>query len=239
MNRLSVVIPSKSLPNLLPCIAAVRQHEPSLPIYVIDDGLPDRSVVEAIMIDGPKPFIFARNMNLGIVAAGEDDVVLLNDDALLESPGGLTLMQKFANEHPDVGLVSASTNVAGNPEQFRKSHDPNRPIPYQQRILMRATPGNSFPTVAFIAVMIPRRTIEVVGLLDERFGGTTAAGRPIYGHEDNDYCRRVSILGLKIAVHDGCYVDHSKLKSTFRGSPTGPGDCDASREIYLNKWKTM
>ena len=38
----------------------------------------------AVALEGVKPFIFARNCNLGIRAAGSDDVVLLNDDALLE-----------------------------------------------------------------------------------------------------------------------------------------------------------
>lgn len=225
MSGLSVIIPSRTLSNLLPCIAAVRLHEPSCPIYVIDDGLPDRSDVEAIMIDGPKPFIFSRNMNLGIAAAGEDDVVLLNDDAILESPGGFSLMQSALESNRDIGLISATTNFAGNPEQVRRKGSTGF------RVLSRPTPGNSFPTVAFVCVLIPRRTINAVGLLDERF---------VPGcFEDNDYCRRTRDAGLKIAVHNGCYVDHGSLVSTFRGAPSTGAKLDACRAIYMEKWGSI
>jgi len=87
-----------------------------------------------------------------------------------------------------------------------------------------------------VCVLIPRRTIETVGLLDERFGGLTANGQRIYGWDDNDYCRRVRNAGLKIGIHDGCYVDHGSLKSTFRGDPRAAGDISAGRELYLAKW---
>lgn len=243
MNGLSVVIPSKTASNLIPCIEAIRRHEPAMRIFVIDDGLPDRSVIDAITIDGQKPFIFARNVNIGIQAAGTDDVILLNDDALLETPGGFTLMQQTAAEHPEFGLISATTNLAGNPQQ-----QPQRP-PYPALAHCprecRKMPGHSAPVVAFVCVLIPRRTIQRLaeydayvftdcndqGLLDERF---TA-----YGWEDNDYCRRLTIAGLKIGIFDGCFVDHSKLRSTFRGDPKAGGDIDTGREIYLEKWGTM
>ena len=38
-----------------------------------------------------KPFVFARNVNLGIEAAGDADVILMNDDATqLRTPYGFT-----------------------------------------------------------------------------------------------------------------------------------------------------
>jgi len=232
-NGLSVIILSKTASNLIPCVEAVRKNEPAARITVIDDGVdwsatpwPDDGgenlPFEALM--GESPFVFARNHNIGIQAAGDDDVVLLNDDALLETPNGFSAMRYAAESHPNIGLISASTNLAGNPEQHRR-----RDIGF--RVLERNTLGNSFPTVAFICVLIPRRTINLVGLLDERF---TA-----YGFEDNDYCRRVMLAGLQIAVHDGCFVDHSKLKSSFRGAPAAGGKLEDGRAIYLDKWGSM
>jgi GT2 family glycosyltransferase len=231
VNKLSVVIPSKTASNLIPCVEAVRKHEPYAEIIVINDGI-DRffygarvlATQKLRMLDGLKPFIFARNCNIGIEAAGEDDVVLLNDDAILETPGGFTAMQVLTKWRPEVGLVSSSTNLAGNPAQLRHAHG-------EVRMLSRPTPGNSFPTVAFVCVLIPRRTINAVGLLDERFTG--------YGFEDNDYCRRINILKQQIAVHDGCYVDHGKLTSTYRGAPTTGGKLEEGRRIYMNKWGSM
>jgi GT2 family glycosyltransferase len=237
VNGLSVVIPSKTLANLLPCVEAVRKHEPVARIIVVDDGV-DWNELECVglvgdelirrgitLFRGASPFIFARNCNIGIEAAGKDDVVLLNDDALLETPGGFTRMQSVAKMFHDISLVSASTNIAGNPEQ-QKRHGQER-----ARILVRPTPGNSFPTVAFVCVLIPRRTINAVGLLDEIFTG--------YGFEDNDYCRRIDIMKQQIAVHDGCYVDHGKLTSTYRGAPTTGGKLEEGRRIYMEKWGRM
>jgi GT2 family glycosyltransferase len=213
---LSVIIPSKSASNLIPCLGAIHANDPRAwsRVIVMDDGtgLSQDELFPAISQACPKPFIFARNCNLGIVAAGDDDVILLNDDALLHTPGGFTSMQRAAQEHPEFGVISATTNVAGNPEQFPR------------RVGLREVSG----PVAFICVLIPRRTIELVGLLDERF---TA-----YGWEDNDYCRRVRMAGLKVGVFDGCYVDHGSLASTFRGAPHAAGDISQGATIYQQKW---
>jgi GT2 family glycosyltransferase len=267
MSGLSVIIPSRNTANLVPCVEAIRKHEPDVRIIVIDDGLDHISLLNAhvlspddVMLSGMKPFIFSRNCNLGIRVTGDDDVILCNDDALLESPNGFSAMQRAAQEHPEYGIISATTNLAGNMAQHR-----TRVVPYitpndkelqrvqgggiagaggrggllSPRTCPSPTPGNSFATVAFVCVLIPRRTIEAVGLLDERFGGVTAEGKQIYGWEDNDYCRRVNNAGLKIGIHDGCYVDHAKLTSSFRGMPTAAGDINAGRKIYLDKWGSM
>jgi GT2 family glycosyltransferase len=255
MSGLSVIIPSRNAANLVPCVEAVRKCEPGVRIIVVDDGI-DATVDQESKIatamcpnggyfPGVKPFVFARNCNLGIKAAGPqgqygepltrqllpgeiqgDDVILLNDDALLETLCGFTAMQRAAVEHPEFGVISASTNLAGNPDQHRIVTVGTAGL----RALGR-TPGNSFPTVAFVCVLIPRRTIDSVGLLDEIFTS--------YGWEDNDYCRRVHLAGLKIGVFDGCFVDHSKLHSTFRGQPRNAGELAAGRKIYLEKWKCM
>jgi GT2 family glycosyltransferase len=223
---ISVVISSRLASNLVPCIESVRCREPALRIIVVDDGLDlsegdAKSKTECFLCDtdpalrvaGGKPFVYARNCNIGIRAAGDDDVILLNDDALLRTPNGFSQMQTITNIHEEWGIISATTNVVGNPAQ-------------QQHVGrgLRDEPR----AVAFVCVLIPRRTIERVGLLDEDF---TA-----YGWEDNDYCRRVRHAGLKIGIFDGCYVDHGSLQSTFRGDPRSAGDIRAGAEIYKSKW---
>ena len=46
-------------------------------------------------------------------------------------------------------------------------------------------------------------------------------------YEDNDYCRRIHLAGLKIGIHDGAFVDHSRLQPSFRASPTAGADLEA------------
>lgn len=228
----SVIIPSRKINNLAACVYALRECEPNAGIIVVDDGLmwtdmigTDTPVLSPVSrIPGTKPFVFARNVNLGIEAAGSDNVVILGDDALLKTHGGLSLLAQAAAEHPEYGVIASACNNVGNRNQERGVG-----LVYGLRQDPRM--------VCFICVYIPRRTIDAVGLLDERFGGVDAQGRTIYGWEDNDYCRRVRKAGLKIGIHDGCFVDHKTLPSTFRSGRTlsiQPG-----KDVYLAKWGSL
>ena len=230
MSPLTVIILSKEVSNLIPCVEAVVKHEPDVEIVIMDDGIEWEQIPpywdHYRVVPGLKPFIFARNANLGIEAAKVDgeysDVVLLNDDAILETPGGFRIMQEAAERFPaSIGLVAATTNITNNPAQMPSDTG-------KRRILDKPAPGMSMPCVAFVCVLIPGRTLRAVGLLDEQF---TA-----YGWEDTDYCRRVHNAHLLIAVDDRCFVDHSKLKSTFRGDPRATGPIEQGKLIFLEKW---
>jgi GT2 family glycosyltransferase len=214
MNNLSVIIPSRTAQNFIACAEAVRRHEPEARIILIDDGmdlafLPRCDLVPCTIYRTGEPFQFSRNVNAGIKLAGNDDVVILNDDAILKTPGGLSLLQQAAEEHPEFGIIAATTNSVGNRNQ------------YPQNVGLREDPR----MVCFICVLIPRRTIAKVGRLDERFN--------CYSHQDDDYCLRVKKAGLKIGIHDGCFVDHATLKSTFRSADGPGGELDTGREIFM------
>lgn len=214
-KALSVVIPSKTARNLQSCLKAIRGCSETCRIIVVDDGIELFSVSRygVEVINGIKPFIFARNCNLGIQEAGDNDVILLNDDAILQTPGGFTLLQKAARENQEYGLIAAVTNCVGNINQ------------YPRGIGLR----EDHKMVCFIAVLIPRRTIDLVGLLDERYCLD-------YGCEDNDYCESVRRAGLKIGIHDGCFVDHKSLTSTFRGDPTRSASYAKNLRLFNQKW---
>jgi GT2 family glycosyltransferase len=219
MSGLTVVIPSRTLSNLEPCVAAVRKHEPDCRIVVVWDQSRDNPETVAPCRDYRvvtlfEQFVYARNCNAGIGFAGRDDVVLLNDDALLTTPGGFTAMQYHAaaKSNVSVGIVGATTNITGQPLQ--------RPA----GVGLRAVPH-----FAFVCVFIPRSTIDKVGLLDERYCVD-------YGVEDRDYCEAVKRSGLLCAVDDGCFVDHSKLVSTFRGDPWAPKSYAQNWALFVKKW---
>lgn len=212
--KLIIVIPSRKDENLSACLAAIRKQDPAAAdhVVVVDDGL-ERP--PACAIPGEKPFCFARNANIGILATGgAADVILLNDDAMLVSPGGFTLMQDAAaREIPAFGLVSAAVEGPSNSPE----HSPRRA---DSSARPRACQGFTIP---FICVFIPRSTINSVGLLDERF--------TCYGGDDDDYCYRVRRAGHRLGVFDRCVVDHRSLRSTFR--PHGGGlPIDEARRIF-------
>ncbi len=228
MNPISVIIPSKNADNLRPCVERIKQHSPDVHLIVINDGLdpawrPSPMGIPLLEIPGVKPFIFSRNINLGINAAGADDVILLNDDALLETPDGFAALQRASYEHPECGLMSAATN-GGNVNQRRQVGNGVR---------------YGHPMVAFVCVFIPRTTLTKVGLLDERFGLKADAntGPRGYGCDDDDYCWRIERhVGMKLGIYDGCYVDHRSLVSTFRGDPKRPADVLIHEQLFLKKW---
>ena len=218
----SIIIPSKNAYNLTSCIRAIREAGETARIIVVDDGV-DWSRSLALfgegtapnngirILPGISPFCFSVNVNIGIRAAGEDDVILLNDDALLKTPRGFEALASRARE--PYGIVAAACDTVGNPNQFR-SWQPN----------VRNEPRMA----CFVCVYIPRSTINAIGLLDERFVG--------YGLDDDDYCLRVRQAGLKIGIFDGCYVDHSSLKSSFRGESGAGGDFKPNMRLFIEKW---
>jgi GT2 family glycosyltransferase len=215
-----VVILSARASNLVPCVQSVLANEPSLPpdhVIVVDDGA--RAEAEAQLprirwLDGSKPFNYSRNANLGIRAAGTD-VILLNDDAQLVTPGGLSLLARQARSRPEVGILSAGIRgIAGNPNQTSRGEGGLRP---EGRLL------------AFVCVYIGAPVYDLVGPLDERFAG--------YGFEDNDYCMRVLAAGLRLAICDECVVDHSgALPSTFRTRSDWPTLMLSNQQLFREKW---
>ena len=227
MKPLSVIIPSRKASNLVPCIEALKRNQPDVHVIVVNDGLdpnwrPVPAGIALMEIPGQQPFIFSRNINLGIEAAGEDDVILLNDDAQLETPGGFRALQAEQLAHPECGLVSSSTN-GGSILQL-----PQLPRFRYEKVM-----------VPFICVFIPRLTIQKLGLLDERFGVRAEAttGPRGYGCDDDDYCWRVRIQEkMKLGISDACFVDHKKLVSTFRGDPARPADVLPHERLFAEKW---
>ena len=112
--------------------AVYRYSPPGTPIIVVDDGAateflkakPEtwyQSVAEPFCFArGLKPFCFSRNVNLGIRAAGDDDVIILNDDALLQSHRGFGSLAYVANANPQYGIIAASCDTVGNANQNRR-----------------------------------------------------------------------------------------------------------------------
>lgn len=139
--ELAVVIPSRNSENLRACLDALYRHHPSAAVFVVDDGL-ERKPSDCLILHGEKPFVFARNANIGlrrVFEAGFQCAILLNDDALLENPG-FGLLARRAIESG--GLAAP-------------------PFPGQETLLRRMIP--------FWSVAIPRSTWVRVGELDQRF----------------------------------------------------------------------
>ncbi len=215
--NVKVVIPSALASNLMPCVYSILAMDPDASGLVVDDGAkpandegflsPDWS-----WVDGVKPFVFARNVNLGIQAAGDADVILMNDDARLLTTHGFSHWAEVMQGRRDTICSAGIVGTVCNPRQIVQPMNTFRP---------------ELKHLAFVCVYLPRIVLDRVGPLDERF---TA-----YGYEDFDYCRRAREAGFRLATWDGCVVDHSG-PSTFRSSTDWPSLLMQGRQIYLDKW---
>jgi len=233
----SIVIPSKNPVNLTACVNSILDREPGLPherIIVVDDGARQDGLEAAqggrlpwledlTWIAGIKPFIFSRNMNLGIHRAfgeqGADAVILLNDDTRLLSGSGFTSLTRLTLAKAP-GICSAVfTDAVGNRAQLAQWGRVKGRVP-----IVRSEPR----TLAFICVCIPRATWETVGPLDEGFGD--------YGWEDNDYCKRVRDAGLGLFITEACLVEHGRLESTFRPGNKSVSIINRSAKHYFDKY---
>ena len=246
MNPYSIVICSKNIGNLTKCVDTLREMGETAVVIVVDDGIEwDGSSRDWLnrnncqRIEGAKPFIFARNVNIGINFAGSrekwnyiigrdagPDVVLLNDDALLKTYLGFNSLSDACNLFGYGAMCPGFTHGSvGTINLVNRGGDEIR----EEKVML-----------VFACVYIPRSTIDRVGLLDERFsvnaGGPGARG---YGLEDDDYSLRIRQAGLKLAVYDGVLVDHlpesTGLKSTFRHDPDHPHDVRAHEELFMEK----
>lgn len=186
-------------------------------IIVVDDGArtaeSESRLPGITWVCGEKPFIFARNANIGIKAAN-CDVVLSNDDATLETERGYTSLSKVGAPY---GLTAAAiSGEVGNP---------------RQRFLEGGSLRFERGVLCFICIFIPKSTWKALGPLDERF---TA-----YGWEDNDYCRRALIAGMKLAIYDGCIVEHGRLPSTLREGKDFHSQMMEGGAIFEQKWSSL
>ena len=214
-----IVILSANASNLIACARSALANEPDLPpanIIVVDDGARQRAephLPGVTWVTGEKPFVFARNANLGLRQA-QSDAILLNDDALLVTPRGFSRLAEQASQTPNLGVCSAVIQgLVGNPRQLRS---PANGMRFESQHL------------AFISIYLPWTVYQRVGPLDERFTG--------YGFDDNDYCERVKAAGYRLGIWDGCVVDHSgRLPSTYRTRRDLPELFHANRLRYQAK----
>lgn len=216
------MILSKNPENLQQCAYSIYRNErdfPRLSLIVVDDGAREKAEANlpgTTWVEGIKPFCFSRNANLGLRKAFESHeyVILLNDDALLQTRRGFSSLIEKAQQHPEIGLLSPACNNVGNERQMHRGFTRIR---LETRML------------CFICVVIPKSVYERVGPLDEDFGEG-------YGFEDNAYCAAARAAGYKLGIYDPVFVDHSKLKSTYRGDTYPTEGFNKNQKIYQDKW---
>ncbi len=230
MRPTAVIIPSRDAALLsralssLSGLVCIKSSE--IRVFIVDDGVKSRpqSALDLTYLQGSAPFCFARNINLGIRAAGPDcDVFLMNDDVVLFSSDALEVLSKPFSLNADIGIVSP---VFTRFERVAAQRFGNHPWGY------RGFVSDNCKTLSFAAVLIRREVIDRVGLLDEMFTG--------YGFDDNDYCLRTRLAGFQIGVLPSVVANHGdttgQASCTFRQSRDFASMIEINRKLFVSKW---
>jgi len=179
---------------------SLETHEPEARKVIVTSGDQDGAEYENwLAVPGDIPFSFPSAANIGFLAAGRDDVLLVNDDCQLTEPM-VGILQGLCKQNPSIGLLSPQVDGdVGNHLQSARMPITS-PLTFSKQRL------------CFVCMYFPRTTIDRVGMLDEQFSG--------YGCDDSDYCMRVQRAGLQLAVTPLVRVKHGgfgelKCSSTF------------------------
>lgn len=222
-----IVVNWNTRETTLQCLRAAGRTRPAgAEIIVVDNGSTDGSAGAFEALPGDRMEVvrlpenrgFAGGSNEGIRRARGEILCLLNSDTV-PAPGAFHRME-HALRTRRAGLAGPYTNRAKGAQRKR---------PWKRILGRLALPTRQVEDLSFFCVMIDRRVIETVGLLDERFGLGT--------FEDDDYCRRARLAGFSCVIAGAAWVWH-EAHATFRANGLDDAAEQAkNRRLFDEKWK--
>lgn len=192
------------------CVESVLASAyPNLELIVVDNNSTDGSVEYLESLQDSRIIVVKNKTNTGYAFANNQGLrmatgeflVLLNNDTVCPPFLFDQLISHLQND-PKLGLVGPVTNAIGNEARIPVSYFNVEDLPEWAELVRSRSAGelSEIGMLAFFCVAMRRETLEVVGLLDERFG--------IGMYEDDDYCRRVREAGLEVRLANDTFVHH-------------------------------
>jgi GT2 family glycosyltransferase len=210
---MTIIVLSKFNDIFQDCLTSINKFAPEEKKILVRDGEDIAPPAGWTVIQGIDPFVYSRNSNLGINAC-TDDVLLCNDDVTFVSPDTVAVLEEILARNPDIGILSPKIDGGvGNADQSGVTES------------VRHTRTR----ICFMCALIRRSVIEKIGLLDEQFTG--------YGYDDDDYCRRATDAGFKMAVTADAIVKHGHGKEKWSSSFQRISHTD-NKSIFDKKWGT-
>lgn len=218
MSRLpTVVVPIyNALDELDGCLASLDRTLPSgSRVLLADDASSDpriepmargwaaRSALDVRYLRRERNLGFPANCNAAFVDSGDDDVVLLNTDAVTTT-GWLAQLARCAVSDPRIATITPWSNNAEICSFPRFCE--NNPAPEHPDAIAEAAAGLTpeypeLPTAVGFCMYLRRAALRQLGGFD---ADTFGRG---YG-EENDFCLRVAAMGWRNVLCDTAYVVH-------------------------------
>lgn len=249
---LSIITVSWNVRDLLrECLIAVDNGRGGLALemIVVDSASHDGS---ARMIREEFPWVqliaceenvgFPRGNNLGIAVATGRHILLLNPDTIILN-NALAVMVSYLDEHIDVGALGPQLlNPDGSVQSSRRRFptlvtglvESTWLEPFAPRAILANYYAQDFADdevfdidwVTGAALMVPRRVIDRVGLLDE--------GYFMYS-EELDWCRRIKDAGWRVVYLPEAQIVHHVGKSSEQAVTARHINFQQSKLRYFRK----
>ncbi|MFA6028557.1 MAG: glycosyltransferase family 2 protein [Elusimicrobiota bacterium] len=233
----SLVIPvHDALPQLRACVESIRRNTGApYELLLVDNGSSPATVRWLRRQKGLRVVFnrtntgFAHAVNQGMRAARGRFVAWINSDLVL-TPGWLERMLDALQSDPALGAVGPYTDrtvglqvVAGAEGLEGKALD----LFASAWALQHGGRRREAHRLVGFCVLLKKRAVDAVGLLDERFG--------VGCYEDFDYCLRLRQAGFKLAVAEDVFIRHHHHAS-FRGDRGFYEHALRNRELFIRKW---
>lgn len=220
----SVVIGTVGQPALVHCAVQEIRRLTSLPfeIVLVDNGSTAKdsallkSIIVETLIHSERPLGYAAAYNAGIAACHGKYIVLLNNDAWPTHRGWDNRLASILEQVPGAMIAVPTASRCWSPDQ--RADGPQK----DDCQLIESK------RVAFVAVMLKREVLDLIGPLDERFGEGC--------FEDDDYCLRVDQAGGRIMIDPATFFFHVG-GVTMHTLDDYAGLLKRNGLIFENKWK--
>lgn len=222
-------ITREAVASVLACAGTLR-----IEVIVVDNASTDGSVAalreafpQVTVIDAGYNGGYAWGNNQGISCARGRYILVLNPDSLMH-PGTLEAALSYMEAHPEVGLLGARVLYETGIQQstlfrdLRLSHlfwrlfIPNHLIRRtslfgDQRYASKCRSRDmDVEVVAGCFMLVPRRVIEKIGAMDDRF---------FMYSEESEWCWRVRQSGYRVRYNPEISITHYGAVSTGEISP--------------------
>ena len=226
-----VILNWNNAPDTIACLASVgRLDYPSTYVVVVDNGSTDGSVDRIRRAHPSIPIVetgqnlgYAAGNNVGLghaLARGVDYVCVLNNDTIL-APDALTMLVREAEGDPVVGIAGPKMYfldpdnmifAAGSWIDWNRGTIQHRGFGRRERIAgeLFATGPEDVDFIIGCCVLLRRRVIEEIGLLDPRY---------YLNFEDVDWCVRAKQAGYQVRYVPQAVLWHRVSATLGQASP--------------------
>lgn len=239
VHPLSIVVLSYNIVDILKgCIESIRANNPenAYELVVVDNASTDGAAEwlneqeDIVLACNTENKGYARGCNQGIkMAAAENDIMLLNNDTIVP-PNAIFWLRMGLYERETVGAVGPLTNFAGNNQMVLQQFETReeyfalakslcipQPNPYENKVWL----------VGF-AMLIKRRALDDVGLLDSRYEWGN--------YEDNDYGMKLSAAGYELLLCYNSYIYHYGSLNMGKDEEKYAHYIEENKQKFIEKW---